>query len=455
MRFIIPRIRIRLRTVLLLAVVLLLGLAACTAVWAHYRYAISDEMVLPLEETCQSDYPEDPANRSLQYGQYCRRQLRLINLGNNRFDFIVEPMSSHCATVIFRDIDVSLMTPGEPEWTKGDRGLERIALTDRQWNRQQVRFPADSPHLEVKGGDGFEKANLVSAELAKNCLNAGLWEVLLFSSENGSKKLYYQSWFAFPLGHYKHIFEHNTGVSYWNHWYKLEHWSDPVGTPVRLDKLRSVTREFTAEASFDAQERIFASGEQTYKRRTLYAENIVTWGYFYSGSKVRFATFIPPGRYSVKHPWKNEYHRFATLDEAIFRDIVSPSAAKPLQELELVFTGKDGEKCRFFVSGFDSSALPELPVEKYPDGMYMPMGIGVPPFYQSYEKLEKNPPEQSPYFSVLLDSKDRWLNHHDIGVDGPVLHRDAKDPSLLHLYLLSYERQSLIGHWIIKTDVTQ
>jgi hypothetical protein len=79
----------------------------------------------------------------------------------------------------------------------------------------------------------------------------------------------------------------------------------------------------------------------------------------------------------------------------------------------------------------------------------MPMGIGVPPFYQDYSKLQEQPPNATPYFSVLLDEHDRWIDHHHFAIDGPVMHRDATDPQLLHVYLLSYERHSLIGHWVV------
>ena len=79
----------------------------------------------------------------------------------------------------------------------------------------------------------------------------------------------------------------------------------------------------------------------------------------------------------------------------------------------------------------------------------MPMGIGIPPFYQSYEDLKKNHPDESPFFSVLLDSKDRWIDHHRLAVDGTVMHLDKDNPSLLHLYLLSYERNTLIAHFLI------
>lgn len=63
---------------------------------------------------------------------------------------------------------------------KKDPGLTRLSLTDRQWNRQQAIFDVDNPKLEITGGDGVEKNQSVSAELAKNCLNASLWEVLLY-----------------------------------------------------------------------------------------------------------------------------------------------------------------------------------------------------------------------------------------------------------------------------------
>ena len=135
----------------------------------------------------------------------------------------------------------------------------------------------------------------------------------------------------------------------------------------------------------------------------------------------------------------------------MLREIVSPAGPEPLQELELVFEGKGGGKCRFLVSGFDLAALPELSVRDYPKGLYMPMGIATPPFFQSYEQLRRHPPERGPYFSLTLDTDDRWINHHEVAIDGPVLHRDAHNANVLHVYLLSYERHSLICHVRIET----
>lgn len=438
------------RTVGIAVVVLLSGAVVALAARQQLRYRVAEVMEIPVREFTNVEYPEDPAGRSVHFGQYSGRALTLVQKDDSHFDFIFKPTNPNTATLSFRNVDVSLMTPSLPEWTKADPGLERIALTDRQWNRQQVSFDPHSPQVEVDGGDGFEKANLYSAELAKNCLNAGLWEILLFVKEDGNKALYYQGWFTFPLGHYQRIFERNTGLSYWSHWYYLEHWFDPVGTGVRLDGLRRVVKQRVVPTTFDTSEEVIVAGEQVRKRRTTMPSSPVTWGDFFDGRRIRFATFIPPGRYSVEYPRKNEYWRMNRFDKAILREVVSPAASKPLHELELVFQSRQtGEPCRFLVSGFDPAELPQLAVKEYPKGLYLPMGIGVPPFFQSYEELQKNPPHRSPYFCVMLDAEDRWIDHHALAVDGPVLHRDATNPDLLHVYLLSYERHSLIAHFIV------
>jgi uncharacterized membrane protein YdjX (TVP38/TMEM64 family) len=442
--------KIRARTLgIAMAVLLLTGIAGL-AVRTHLRYRTAGAMEVPVKECNNLVYPEDPSIRSIHFGQYNNRTLTLVQKDDTHFDFVFEPGHPHIARVAFRNVDVSLMTPSLPVWTRDDPGLTRIALTDRQWNRQQVRFGPNSVQVEISGGDGFEKKNMISAELAKNCLNAGLWEVMFYVKDNGSKTIYYHDWFTFPLGHYKNIFERGTGLPYWRHWYYLEHWFDPAGTPINLEGLRQVQTEQIVSAEFDRNEPVLVAGEQVTKRRTTIAENVLTWKDFYDGRKIRFAQFIPPGKYSMRHLWKNQYWRLVSLDRAISRTIVSPATSRPLHELELVFSSKSGEKTRFLVSGIDAGALPALAKGEYDKGLYMPMGIGVPPFFQSYDELRRNPPDKSPYFSLLLDDAGRWVNHHEVAVDGPVLHRDARDPELIHLYLLSYERHTLIGHWVIR-----
>lgn len=448
-----PR-RIGAKVVAIGAASLFLVLAIAVGVRTVLRYRTAAVMNIAVTEYTNAEYPENPAPLSVFHGKYNGRDLTLVQKDETHFDFIFTPRHPHIAKIVFRDIDVSLMTPGVPTWTKADDGLQRIALTDRQWSRQQVRFDAGSPKVEITGGDGFEKANIMTAELAKNCLNAGMWELLLFSKDGNDKNLYYQGWFTFPLGHYKQLFERNTGLSYVRNWYYLEHWFDPAGTKVPMAKLRQVTREREAPATFDRNEKIITAGEQGRKRRTTVATNVGNWGDFFAGRLVRFASFIPPGRYSVNHPWKNRYTEMDRFEKAVVRQITSPASDKPVHELELVFSSSSNQsaKRRFFVSGFDLNALPQLPVRDYSKGLYMPMGIGVPPFFQDYDDLVQKPPYKSAYASVLLDADERWIDHHTFGIDGPVMHRDENDPKLLHVYLLSYERHTLVGHFVLSTE---
>ncbi|SCA63517.1 Uncharacterized protein SCG7086_AU_00080 [Chlamydiales bacterium SCGC AG-110-P3] len=436
----------------LLAVsVVLIGIAA---IQFFGKYRASDTMVVAVEEVHTADYPEDPSHRSTYYDQYGDRHLRLVKKDGTHFDFVFESSDPDVATVTFHDVDLALLIPRQPTWTKGDADLEVIAFVDREWNRQQVRWDADSPQITVEGGDGFERNNLLTAELARNCLNAGLWEVMFTTKEHGRKALYYQGWFQFPMGHYKQLFEELNDVSYWKHWHRLEHWFNPQGAHMDLAKLRTVVDERVVAGGTDAEEHLIVAGEQIRKRRTLDAKEVRCWSDFCSKRKgVRFATFRPPGRYSVSHPWSNELERIEKFDRAIVRTVKPPVGDRNLLEIELVFrNGVTDEVNRFIVSGVDVDALPMLSVSEYNKGLYMPMGIAIPPFYQDYSDLQKQPPHERPYFSMLLDSEDRWINHHDVAIDGPVLHRDESNPNRLHLHLLSYERHSLVGHYTIDLD---
>jgi hypothetical protein len=426
------------------------------------RYRVSEEMTLPIREFTNREYPEDPAPRSVQHGRYHGRRLRLLRRDDTHFDFVFEPLRPGVATVAFRNVDVSLLTPAAPASATSHPGNLRIALTDRQWNRQQVAF-SRAPEaaaetgavIEVTGGDGFEERALSSAELAKNCLNAGLWEVLLYTQESDGKALYYQAWFTFPLGHYQALFERGTGLDFTDHWYYLEHWFDPAGTVVDLAALRTVSSEREAEFEYDPREAVLAAGEQIRKRRTTLTPAARTWEELIQGPPAQYASFIPPGRYSNQHPWGSEYRRITRLDRVSWRDI-TPTGASPGDaagehfELELRFIGSDEQPARYLVSGLKWDDLPVRPMTRYHEGDYRPMGIGVPPFMQGYADLQARPPVDSPYFSLLLDARDAWIDHHRAAIDGQVLHRDEQDPDLLHLYLLSYERHSLVLHVMIR-----
>ncbi|GAA3921492.1 hypothetical protein [Litoribacillus peritrichatus] len=442
----------------LLAGAMIAAVGVTAGTWAFFgKYDASDVMDISVKEYTTDEYPEDPAPISAYYKKYGGRSLTLTKNDETHFDFTLKPEEDdRVATVTFKNIDLELFVPKLSNWVKDDKGLEVITLVDREWNRQQVSFPPDSEHIEISGGDGFEIENMHSVHLARNCLNAGLWEVLLFTKEDGGKKLYYQGWFDFPLGHYKDVFEKINQVSYWDHWARLEHWMDPAGTQVDLEQLRTIRSERIVEVDPLLNERVIVAGEQKRKIRTFNAStNIVTWKDFMTQpDKVQFASFVPPGQYKLNQAWNNKYWQIGELDYAKMRDIAPASGKKEsLQELELTFKDTEtGLNNRLIISGFDVNALPQLETKDYPKGLYKPMGINVPPFYQSYEQLKEQPPYESEYFSVLLDENDEWIDHHSTSIDGPVMHLDKEDKSILHLYLLSYERHTLVRHFTINLD---
>jgi hypothetical protein len=439
------------KQILFSTLILFLGLLGLGGFWFQSRYKFDNKMTVKLKELSNVDYPANPAPLGKNFQRYTNRKLTIIKIDETHFDFVLEPTDAKTAKIIIKNVDLELLAPKVPEWTKKDPGLEVIALTDREWNRQQVSFPANSQNIEIVGGDGFEKQNIVEVALANNCLNAGYWEILLFTKEDTNKTLYYQSWFTFPMGHYKNIFEKINNISYLQHWWRLEHWQDPSGTIVKTDLLRSVIDEKKVAAQFPLDEKIIVSGEQSRKVRTTIAKNLTTWKDFYDNkNEIKFATFSSPGFYDTNKPWGNEYWRIGKFDQAILRNIKPIGVEQNLQEIELTFTDtKTGEKNRLFISGVNLKKLPQLAGENYPKGLYMPMGIGIPPFYQSYEDLTKNHPDVSPFFSVLLDGQDKWIDHHHLALDGSVMHLDKDNPNLLHVYLLSYERNTLIAHFLV------
>lgn len=425
-----------------------LALTAGVFIYIHNRYHVENEMTIKVKGYTQKEYPDNPAPLSAHYGDYDHPKLVLKKEGGSHFTLTFLPGNSSSATITFRNIDVSLMTPSIAPWVKSNLDLTRISLTDRQWNRQQVIFDANNPSLEIKGGDGVENSQLVTAELAKNCLNAGLWEILLYVRENDKKKLLYQGWFTFPLGYYKEIFENNTGFSYWKHWYYLEHWFDPKGTKIRLNALREVNRSYPIPLHYDFNEPAIAQGEQVNKKRNIITHHAIYRFQDYYRGEVAFASFVPPGIYQKDKPWHNEFWRIHKPVSAELSIIQSPAAPnKSLQEIVVHYMDIDNKPSSFYVSGFDLTQLPHLDLNDYPKAAFYLMGIDAAPLKESYTSLRDNPPEKKPLFSVLVNEKNEWINHHEVAIDGCYLFLDKNQPNRLHLYLVSYERHAVVAHY--------
>ena len=430
----------------------LLIFLACARVYLYVRYHTKKTMTVAVKEFTPITYPDNPARLSKRHGQYSHPHVAIQKNKDQTFNLVFSAGNDKSAHISFKNIDVRLMTPSVPSFVKGDKNLTRIALTDRQWNRQQVIFNADNGHIEVTGGDGFEQ-NLYQVHLAKNCLNAGLWEILLYVQENHKKRLVYQGWFTFPLGHYKKTFEQNTGLSYWPHAHYLEHWFTPESVQVDVDKLRQVIDVYPLVLTQDMDEKILVGGEQTHKKKNIISKNKIETFKDYMEEDVSFSTFVPPGVYQKSKPWVHEYWRIQHPISAVLNTVQSPvKKKKVLQEIVITYSDdkpNHNDDSYFYVSGFDLSSLPRLDPKQYAKGQLFLMGIGTPPLKQTYTSLSKHPPAMSPIFSVFLNEKGSWINHHEAAIDGVILLIDKDKKNRLHMYLVSYERHAIVGHYMM------
>ena len=427
--------------------IVLLVVPAAVLAWMVDRYDDQPRQSVALKAFTTAEYPDNPENQSRVFGSYPHRHLVIESLGATRFRFLLEPAAPQATTIEITDVDLAHFVAAVPPWIKADPDLTKVGLSDREWNRQQVRFPRTSSHVRVReGGDGFEQRAVSRIDLARNCLNAGLWELLLFTEEEGEQRVYEHLWFTFPLGLYKQLFEQVNGLSYWSYWWSLEHWVDPAGTTIRLDRLRTVEREWPVATTARWDEPVPAQGEQSRKRRNITTPVAATYRDWYT-QPVRFASFIQPGRYSRAHPRETQLHYLAELTGTLMRQVKLPGGTHSLFELELDFrSSQTGEPTRLILGGLDWATIPVASQKQYDHGWQAPLGIGNPSFFESYEQVLADPPAQRTFYGFHLDARNRWLDHHAVGVDGPLLHWDADDPSLLHLYLLSYERHALLNH---------
>ena len=224
------------------------------------------------------------------------------------------------------------------------------------------------------------------------------------------------------MGQYKRLWENNTGLSYWNdfNFYRMEHWLNPEGDVLPVEKLRTIVSETEIDAKFDPEEPIRFAGEQIRKRRTVQAPGVRNWGdVVEKRDSISFASFNPPGFYDVETPWHNRFELIAKFKNAAHRRVKSVLNGEELDELELRFETVDGKETRLYIGGLDLSKAPALPADDYPKGIYLPMGIGTPPFYQDYASLLQNHPEESPYYSFFLNEDDGWIDHHSMPLTAP------------------------------------
>src|SRR3954454_2806977 len=134
---------------------------------------------IPVKPDVPSGYPgrvgrfETPLRQDLT-------SLQLTGLGEGRYAL----RFSGTETPALPEIDLRPFIPRVPLLAKGDPSLTRIALIQRELNRNQTRYPAPGRPETVF--------------VANNCLKSGLWEIGLDRQDAQGTSTYYHGWFTFP-----------------------------------------------------------------------------------------------------------------------------------------------------------------------------------------------------------------------------------------------------------------
>ena len=404
--------------------------------------ADSNRFPFTITELSDEQYPDNPdiGFRATDYNSdyFSDGEIQLSEEGRATFVFRCGENDS----VWFESMDLTEFIPTAPVHIQDDPYLTHISLINQEWNRNQVRF----------ANEEFQTTNarFVRADVARNCLNACLWEVALYIEEDGKQTPYAHGWFDFPLDLYASMFEQCNHLDYEAFSEPLEHWVDPTSEKVDLDKL-ALSRKVVPSTVHDLSDVMYpVSGARKKKFKEIITPTSFETMRDLQSDSTTFATFTPPGFYNRADPRTTELGRFRELVDCVVSTTGHPGGQ---QCTEIAFTFTDGERTtQALFGGLELSSLSAVS-EADANGAYRTsMGIGNHPFYETQEQHMKLHASGNPYYGLLLDQNDNWLDSHTVGIDGPVLHWDENNPQVLHVWLLSFERHALVGHYTITFD---
>ena len=401
----------------------------------------------PITELTDKDYPDNPdmSIRSFLDGQYSHKEA-IITQKNDSFSFTFTPNNEKSDTLIVSGVNIMEFIPSCPAYVDDDY-MKFIGIINQEWNRQQVKFFK----FEVKGENGEAKV-VKRIDIARNCLNAYLWEIIAYTEEEGKLKPYYHGWFDFPKEQYAALFEQRNRLKWTDYEKSLVHWVDPKNQTLDLNQLRSVESQ---------EEVLFVNKNDQYfplkGERKKKAINIIipkrhnTINDFLNDS-TQFGTFSPPGFYNTADPRTTKLGRLNNPTKIIYSKTKSKNKVGS-ESFEVTVFFNDtikNRQTRFVIGGLNKNKIPILTIEEVNKGFQMPMGISNHSFYETYETMSTFPANENPYYAFLINGDNKWIDSHKIGIDGPMLHFDKKGN--LHLWVLSFERHAFVGHYVIKIE---
>jgi hypothetical protein len=417
---------------------------------------------LTVKETVKKSYPivlktatdaEYPNNNMIGFksrfdGVFSHKKALIIENERGTYDFEIYPDNAKSDTLILKNVNLLEFMPSIPNHVKKDNYLSFLAVLNQEWNRIEVKF---SHKLFSVQGHGTEKNVISRFDIANNCLKKGLWEILTFTTENGNDSLYYQSWFDFPDTLYNQLFFKRNSISIEKYDNMLKNYSHDKGEKVNLEVLRTVNSEKNISFKDFNKEYYPLKGERLTKLSNIVFPTKIHSINDFLTDKTTYSTFAPPGQYTRADPRKTQLSRFQQLDKVVLLQTKSTnSAANLTDEIQLFYSNKDKiQKTNYIIGGLQLDKLPILKADNLHNGWQRPMGISNHSFYTTYENFVAVSSAENPYFSFLLNEKGDWLDSHDVGIDGILLYRDEADVSKIHGYILSFERHSFVGHFVL------
>lgn len=425
--------------------VLLLFFCSCRKTAKRNTGENNSKFELKIKNLTDKEYPDNPdigfRSEVYQSELFSLGELDIVEKEKSLADFYFYTKTND--TISLEKIDLSEFFPTIPDAIKDDEYLSYISCVNQEWNRNQVRFLNDEFNSTDK--------KIKRVDLARNCLNAYLWEVILYIEENGSLTPYAHGWFDFPHDLYAQFFEQKNNIPFSKYDTSLVNWVEPENRPVDLNKLRKRVKPVKINYA-DKSESMYplkAAREKKFKE-IIYPITFETMKDLQTDSTL-FATFTPPGFYNKKDPRKTELGRFYNLENAEVNEIESEINGAKLKEVKLDFKHKSKNiETSLIVGGLNFDDFPILNMDDANKGWKNSMGIGNHTFYETYAEHNSIKAATNPYYGLLMDENGNWLDSHKVGIDGPIFHFSDENKKVLHLWLLSFERHALVGHYVME-----
>jgi hypothetical protein len=429
-----------------MSIKILLSLILCQFLFScSPEGSLEDKITFPITNLSDQEYPDNPdigfRATNYKFNYFTSGTIRHIDKVKLVLD--MEFTAKTGDSISLSSLDLSEFIPTIPEALKKDSYLSYISCVNQEWNRNQVKF--------LEGEFVSNDKHIVRIDLARNCLNAYLWEIIVYVEEDNSVVPYAHGWFDFPHELYGELFELKNKIEYAIYKNPLENWVDPESKQVKFSVLRKLKKEIPLTFEDQSDKMYPLQGARLKKfKEIIYPTSFNTMHDLQSDSTL-FATFSQPGFYTRKDPRTTELGRIYNLKKVEIHKMKSKINNGKLEEIKLIFKHKTKNKItNLTIGGLDFDQFPVLSPEKANSGWKNSMGIGNHTFYEDVTTHNAVKALSNPYYAMLTDQDNNWLDSHKVGLDGPIFHFADDARTELHIWLLSFERHALVGHYVVK-----